>query len=117
VKTLESLVNFRIADTQTYDLVKSRLGWDGLMSAWMDGSLADGTLIPCHTVAFTAIRDVFAGASITGQPRIVAVTHDFVIMALSASLRGVRTTAVPYLAGVFVSLDDARSVVAMECNQ
>ncbi|MBY0312061.1 MAG: glycosyltransferase [Phycisphaerales bacterium] len=115
--TLDSLVKFRIADTQTYGIVKSRLGWGGLMSAWMDGSLPDGVLIPCHVVALNAIRDVLAVAGDSCQPRIVAVTHDFVIMALLASLRGVRTTAVPYLGGVFVNRDDARSLGAMECNK
>lgn len=114
VNALDSLVNFRIADAQAYDLVKSRLSWAGMMFAWMDGSLADGVLIPCHTVAFTAIRDVLEVARGSAQPRIVAVTHDFVIMALLAALRGVRTTSVPYLGGVFVSTEDACSVSALE---
>jgi broad specificity phosphatase PhoE len=113
-KEFESLVKFRLADTQTYDRVKARLGWAGLMSAWMDGSLFDGILIPCHTVASTAVRDILAVTCVSSRPQVVAVTHDFVIMALLASLRGVRTTAVPYLGGVFVSAGDARSMAAEE---
>lgn len=117
VRTLESLVNFRIADTNTYDQVKARLGWAGLMSCWMDGSIADGILIPCHGVAFAAIRDVRSVADVTVGSRVVAVTHDFVIMALLASLRGVRTTAVPYLGGVMVSFDEALVIGAMEIGR
>ena len=114
VQTLDSLVNFRIADTATYDLVKSRLGWAGLMNAWMDGSLAPEILIPCHTVAFTAIRDTWASMRQSDATRTVAVTHDFIIMALMAAVRGVRVTAIPYLGGLFVSTEEACAVSNME---
>ncbi|GIK54141.1 MAG: hypothetical protein BroJett014_31140 [Planctomycetota bacterium] len=104
---LDSLVDFRVADLDDYELVKDRLGWAGLMRAWMDGSLMPGILVPCDQVVQRAIRDVVAAADRTNARRMVAVTHDFVIMAFLASLRGVRTTAVPYLAGVFVPHDEA----------
>ena len=38
--------------------------------------------------------------------RIVALTHDFIVIALLAALRGERVTAVPYLGGVFVPRDE-----------
>jgi broad specificity phosphatase PhoE/glycosyltransferase involved in cell wall biosynthesis/SAM-dependent methyltransferase len=104
--TLDSLVDFRIASLDTHELVKARLGWAGLMRAWMDGSLMPGILVPCDHVARRAIRDVALAAERAHTRRAVAVTHDFVIMAFLATLRGVRTTAVPYLAGVFVQHDE-----------
>jgi broad specificity phosphatase PhoE len=103
---LDSLVDFRVADRDVYELVKARLGWAGLMEAWMDGSLMPGVLVPCDELVRRAIRDVSAVARRTSDRRVVAVTHDFFIMACLASLRGVRTTAVPYLAGVFVPDDE-----------
>lgn len=103
---LDSLVDFRVADRDVYELVKARLGWAGLMEAWMDGSLMPGVLVPCDQLVLRAIRDVSASARRTNDRRVVAVTHDFFIMAFLASLRGVRTTAVPYLAGVFVPDDE-----------
>ncbi|GJQ28712.1 MAG: hypothetical protein HBSAPP03_05960 [Phycisphaerae bacterium] len=106
-EVLDSLVDFRLADLATYELVKARLGWAGLMRAWMDGSLMPGILVPCDQVVQHAIRDVLAAADRTNARRMVAVTHDFIIMALLASLRGICTTAVPYLAGVFVPHNEA----------
>lgn len=106
---LDSLVDFRIADLDTYELVKARLGWAGLMRAWMDGSLLPGILVPCDQVVRRAIRDVALSAERAHTRRAVAVTHDFVIMAFLATLRGVRTTAVPYLAGVFVQHEEITS--------
>jgi broad specificity phosphatase PhoE/SAM-dependent methyltransferase len=103
---LDSLVDFRVADRDVYELVKARLGWADLMGAWMDGSLMPGVLVPCDQLVRRAIRDVSAAARLTSARRVVAVTHDFVIMAFLASLRGIRTTAVPYLAGVFVPYDE-----------
>lgn len=72
----------------------------------MDGSLMPGILVPCDHVARRAIRDVALAAERAHTRRAVAVTHDFVIMAFLAMLRGVRTTAVQYLAGVFVQHDE-----------
>lgn len=106
-EVLDSLVDFRLADLATYELVKARLGWAGLMRAWMDGSLMPGILVPCDQVVQRAIRDLVAAADRTNARQVVAVTHDFVIMALLASLRGIRTAAVPYLAGVFVPHNEA----------
>lgn len=102
----DSLVDFRVADRDVYELAKARLGWAGLMRAWMDGSLMPGILVPCEQLVQRAIRDIAAAARWTSDHRVVAVTHDFFVMALLASLRGVRTTAVPYLAGVFVQNDE-----------
>ena len=117
VRQIDALVNFRIADTDTYEAVKRRLGWAGLMTAWMDGSLDRGVLIPCHEVARSAIDAALTAAEAAGYSRVVAVTHDFMIMALLASLRGVRVTAVPYLGGVFVSLDEAQMMRKPEVIQ
>lgn len=117
VRQIDALVNFRIADTDTYELVKRRLGWAGLMTAWMDGSLDRNILIPCHDVARSAIDAALMAAEAAGRSRVVAVTHDFMIMALLASLRGVRVTAVPYLGGVFVSLDEAQIMRKTEVIQ
>ena len=109
-----SLVDFRIVDSRSYQLVKDRLGWKGLVSAWMDGSLAPGILIPCHALVRAAVRDVVAVSRDRDNPKVVAVTHDFVIMALLESLHGVRTTAVPYLGGVFIDSRTAASMAAEE---
>jgi broad specificity phosphatase PhoE len=117
VRQIDALVNFRIADTDAYELVKRRLGWTGLMTAWMDGSLDRDILIPCHDVARSAIDAALTAAEAAGRSRVVAITHDFMIMALLASLRGVRVTAVPYLGGVFVSLDEAQIMRKMEVIQ
>lgn len=106
---LDSLVDFRIAGLDTYELVKARLGWAGLMRAWMDGSLMPGILVPCDQVVRRAVRDAASAMDGTNTSRAVAVTHDFVIMAFLASLRGIRTMAVPYLAGVFVQHDEITS--------
>jgi broad specificity phosphatase PhoE/SAM-dependent methyltransferase len=117
VRQIDALVNFRIADTDAYELVKRRLGWTGLMTAWMDGSLDRDILIPCHDVARSAIDAALTAAEAAGRSRVVAITHDFMIMALLASLRGVRVTAVPYLGGVFVRLDEAQIMRKMEVIQ
>lgn len=106
VIALDSLVDFRAADRDLYELVKARLGWAGLMGAWMDGSLMPGVLVPCDQLVQRAIRDLSSAARRMGAHRAVAVTHDFFIMAALASLRGVRVTAVPYLGGVFVPCDE-----------
>jgi broad specificity phosphatase PhoE/glycosyltransferase involved in cell wall biosynthesis/SAM-dependent methyltransferase len=112
----DSLLNFRMADVDAYNAVKNRLGWAGLMEAWMDGSLAEGTLIPCHQVAFAALRGALSAGDSASPSRIVAVTHDFVIMALLATLRGQRITAVPYLGGVFVEPGEYALIELMENN-
>lgn len=117
VRRIDALVNFRIADTDAYETVKRRLGWAGLMTAWMDGSLDRGILIPCHDFARLAIDAALAAGETAGRSRVVAVTHDFMIMALMASLRGVRVTAVPYLGGVFVGLDEAQTMRKPEIIQ
>jgi broad specificity phosphatase PhoE len=117
VRRIDALVNFRIADTDKYETVKRRLGWAGLMTAWMDGSLDKDILIPCHDFARSAIDAALTAGETAGRSRVVAVTHDFMIMALLASLRGVRVTAVPYLGGVFVGLDEAEMMRKPEVIQ
>lgn len=111
VPTLDALVHFRIADAETYESVKRRLGWSGMMLTWMDGSLAPGILIPCHEVVHAAITGAVTAGTAAGRARIIAVTHDFMIMALLACLRGARATSVPYLGGVFVELEEADAVL------
>jgi broad specificity phosphatase PhoE len=76
------------------------------MEAWMDGSLMPGVLVPCDELVRRANRDVSAVARRTSDRRVVAVTHDFIIMAFLAPVRGVRITAVPCLGGVFVPYDE-----------
>lgn len=105
-----ALVRFREADRGAYAAVKRRLGWAGLMMAWMDGSLPPGTLIPCHDVARSAISETLAAGMAAGRSRVIAVTHDFMIMALMASIGGTRTTSIPYLGGVLVELEDAHTI-------
>ncbi len=117
IRRCDALVDFRVADIEVYDAVKRRLGWAGLMTAWMDGSLPKDILIPCHEVTKAAISGAVLTRELVGHTRVVAVTHDFLIMALLASLRGVRVTAVPYLGGVFVTPDEIQSVFAMEIEQ
>ena len=107
VPTIDALVHFRIADDDTYMSVKRRLGWKGLMIAWMDGSLAPGILVPCHEVAHRAIVEARNAGAAAECSRVIAVTHDFMVMAILASIWGARATSVPYLGGVFVSLEEA----------
>lgn len=114
VRCLESLARFRMARGPLYDLAKARMGWNGLMSAWMDGSLADGLLTPCDLVACAVIADALIVADSSTRARVVAITHDYVIMALLESLRGVRTTKVPFLGGLFVGLDECRVLASTQ---
>ncbi len=114
LRTLDELVHFRIADDVLYEAVKGRLGWSGMMAAWLDGSLPPGILKPCHEVAAVAISAV---RSVAEGDRVVAVTHDFLILAIMAALHGVRTKAVPYLAGVFVTREEAESFLDGEVRE
>ena len=98
------LMQFRATGPEHYDEVKQRLGWSELMASWMDGSLPRGVLLPCEQVARQALQAVLGAPGTTG---VVAVTHDFVVMALLAALRGERSTAVPYLAGLLVTQQEA----------
>lgn len=109
VRGLPCLLEFIQADRSVYEAVKSRLSWAGLMHAWMDGSIDPGVLIPCADFAVNAVREVAAAGRPDGG-RIVAVSHDFLIMASLATFRGVRTTAVPYLGGLFLSADEVRAI-------
>jgi broad specificity phosphatase PhoE len=100
IPALSELATFRACDSETLAAAKARLAWHGLMSAWTDGSLPPGILIPCEDVArraVAAVRRVACG------PRAAAVTHDFIVMALLEALRGERVASVPCLAGVFVT--------------
>lgn len=105
IPTVRGLADLVLTDRGTYERVIARLTWSGLMHAWLDGSLPPGTLVPCHEFAERAIRDAIAAAGHPDRPRIVAITHNFGIMALLAALEGVRTTVVPYLAGCFVTAE------------
>jgi broad specificity phosphatase PhoE len=108
VHRLQALVDFRVSDVDVFEAAKRRLGWAGMMAAWIDGSLPPNVLMPCETLARNALQSVFAASQ---QPRIVAVTHDYLIIALLTVLRGVRETAVPYLSGLFVSSQEARTLL------
>jgi len=105
---IDELAEFSLADKETYEAIKRRLGWAGMMAAWVDGSLPPGILMPCDEVAHRTLR---AMLPTTGSPRLVAVTHDFLVIALLAALRGVRVTAVPYLSGLFVGEAEARMAI------
>ncbi len=99
------LMRFLATDTEHYEAAKRRLGWTELMASWMDGSLPQGVLVPCEELARTALETVIA---IPGSLGVVAVTHDFLVMALFASLRGERPTSIPYLSGLLVSRQEAK---------
>jgi broad specificity phosphatase PhoE len=114
---IKELVHFRVADDVLYEAVKSRLGWSGLMATWLDGSLPPGILTPCHEVAAAAIAAVRGVTGDTERDRVVAVTHDFMVLAILATLHGVRTKAVPYLAGVLVTWEQAKSILNTEASQ
>jgi broad specificity phosphatase PhoE/glycosyltransferase involved in cell wall biosynthesis len=94
-----------------YDLVKRRLGWTGLMASWMDGALPQGVLVPCEQVARQALEAVLGEPGTRG---VIAVTHDFLVMALLAALRGERSTSVPYLGGLLVSRTEAERFLGSE---
>lgn len=99
-----SLMRFLATGPEHYEEVKRRLGWTELMASWMDGSLPRGVLVPCEQVARQALEAVIGGP---GEPGVIAVTHDFLVMALLAALRGERPTSIPYLAGLLVSRREA----------
>ncbi|MFN6192680.1 MAG: hypothetical protein ACK5BN_02515, partial [Planctomycetota bacterium] len=84
-------------------------GWSGkIADQRVDEALPGGVLQPCEIVARAAIQALLRAC---GPARVVAITHDFVVIALLAALRGERVTAVPYLGGVFVSLQEAERFV------
>lgn len=117
IRTLRELVHFRVADEALYESVKARLSWTGLMSEWTDGSLVPGILIPCHEFVATALAALRAGAGDPERGSIVAVTHDFMLIALLSVLQGVRITAVPYLGAVLVPWEIAHSFLNAEAKQ
>lgn len=98
------LMRFLATGAEHYEEVKRRLGWTELMASWMDGSLPRGVLLPCEQVAREALEAVLGDPGALG---VVAVTHDFLVMALLASLRGERPTSIPYLGGLLVSRQEA----------
>jgi broad specificity phosphatase PhoE len=104
---------FLASGPEHYEDVKRRLGWTELMATWADGSLPSGVLQPCEMIARQAIEALMRAF---GSDRVVAVTHDFVVIALLAALRGERVTAVPYLGGLFVSLKEAERLVGAGVN-
>jgi broad specificity phosphatase PhoE/glycosyltransferase involved in cell wall biosynthesis len=105
------LMQFLATGPEHYEEVKRRLGWTELMASWMDGSLPRGVLLPCEQVARHALKAVLGAPGTTG---VVAVTHDFLVMALLASLRGERPTSVPYLGGLLVSRQEAERFLGAE---
>lgn len=113
---LDALAEFRLADQQQYDRIKSRLGWGGLMAAWMDGSLPPGLLRSCHQVARAAVGESFRVLDRVGAGQAVAVSHDFVIMSLAEAIHGHRCTQVPYLGGIVVDRRQAQRLLAMEAE-
>jgi broad specificity phosphatase PhoE len=106
-----SLMQFLSTRPEHYEEVKRRLGWTELMASWMDGSLPGGVLVPCEQVARQVLEALLGGP---GAPGIVAVTHDFLVMALLASLRGERPTSIPYLGGLLVSRREAERFLGVE---
>jgi broad specificity phosphatase PhoE/glycosyltransferase involved in cell wall biosynthesis len=105
------LMRFLATGPEHYDEVKRRLGWTGLMASWMDGSLPQGILVPCEQVARQVLEAVLSAPGTRG---VIAVTHDFLVMALLAALRGERPTSVPYLAGLLVSRKEAERFLGSE---
>jgi broad specificity phosphatase PhoE len=105
------LMQFLATGPEHYEEVKRRLGWTELMASWMDGSLPRGVLLPCEQVARHALEAVLGAP---GSPGVVAVTHDFLVMALLASLRGERPTSIPYLGGLLVSRQEAERFLGAE---
>ncbi len=105
------LMHFVVAGPEHFEEVKRRLGWAELMASWMDGTLPQGILAPCEQVARRALEAVSGSP---GSPPVIAVTHDFVVMALLASLRGERPTSIPYLGGVLVSRHEVERFLGSE---
>ncbi|MBX3465028.1 MAG: histidine phosphatase family protein, partial [Planctomycetes bacterium] len=106
-----SLMRLQATGPEHYEEVKRRLGWTELMASWMDGSLPRGVLVPCEQVARQALEAVLGAP---GEPGVIAVTHDFLVMALLAALRGERPTSIPYLAGLLVSRREAERFLGTE---
>jgi broad specificity phosphatase PhoE/SAM-dependent methyltransferase/glycosyltransferase involved in cell wall biosynthesis len=98
------LMHFLATGPEQYEEVKRRLGWSELMSSWVDGSLPPGLMLPCEQVARQALEATLSGSLSSG---VVAITHDFVVLALLAALRGERPGSVPYLGGVLVTRQEA----------
>jgi broad specificity phosphatase PhoE len=105
------LMRFLATRPEHYEEVKRRLGWTELMASWMHGSLPRGVLVPCEQVARQALQGVLGAPGAHG---IVAVTHDFLVMALFAALRGERPTSIPYLGGLLVSRHEAELFLGTE---
>lgn len=101
---LEDLLHFKGPDGDQLVFLKERMGWNGVMIAWMNGLIPPSVLLPCEIVTQNALN-----ASLScGSDKIISVTHDFVIMAILAAIRGERLTKIPYLGAVWVSPDEAR---------
>jgi broad specificity phosphatase PhoE/SAM-dependent methyltransferase len=105
------LTRFRATESEHYEELKRRLGWVELVTSWMDGSLPTGVLVPCERVAAAAIEAAIGECDTHG---VVAVAHDFVVMALMAALRGERPTSIPYLGGLLVSRSEAERFMAAQ---
>jgi hypothetical protein len=106
-------MQFLATGPEYYEEVKRRLGWTELMASWLDGSLPRGVLMPCEQVARHALEAVLGAPGSSG---VVAVTHDFLVMALLASLRGERPTSIPYLGGLLVSRQEAERFLGAEVS-
>jgi broad specificity phosphatase PhoE len=104
IMQMDQLKLFLVIEREHYDKVKRRLGWTELMQSWMDGSLPKGILLPCEQVARHVFKAMLGTPGTTGA---IAVTHDFLVMALLAALRGERPTSIPYLTGLLVSRQEA----------
>ncbi|HMN97675.1 MAG TPA: glycosyltransferase [Phycisphaerales bacterium] len=111
---IDALVDWRLAGRLSSAGLMSHLGWKELLQAWLDGSIAPGILIPCSDLASAALRGALGASPTADGQRVVAVTHDFVVLALLAALRGSRLTEVPYLAGVLVGPEEIRSSGLLE---
>lgn len=112
--TLGALAEFQLANQERYNIVNSRLGWSGLMAAWVNGSLAPGVLRSCYEVSASAVYDALSTLERLAGKRAVAVTHDFVIMALAEAIFGYRSTEVPFMGGIVVNRQQAERLLALE---
>ena len=109
-----SLDKSDILDHEACASIRKRLGWAGLLNAWLDGSLPRGILPPCAQVACNALSELAAVQNEHSCQRLLAMTHDSVISVLLEALRGERRLGIPYLGGILIEWQEITEFLAAQ---
>lgn len=111
---LNELLQFKGSSENHLAKLKERMGWNSVMIAWMNGWVTREALLPCHEVVGRAIRGLLAHIDVAKENRVLAVAHDFILMAVLSALFGERRTKIPYLSAVWIPMDEAHEFLCSE---